>query len=222
MFEGPVGELSNRWHETEAGGAMIDDRLSNALGIVQRQVAMQHAVVLSDRALLETFVRTKDGSAFGTLLHRHGSMVLGTCRRVLKHSHDAEDACQATFLILAQKAGTIRQRDSLAAWLHGVACRVAQRLRRDLARRAPPHHARSGRGARRHDRGRHLARRAGASSTKSCSGCPTAIALRWCFAIWKGKPRTRRPGSSVGPIPSCAAGWTEVVSVCAGGCCAEG
>jgi RNA polymerase sigma factor (sigma-70 family) len=114
---------------------MIQNRLGDALAAIRKQVALQEADGVSDRALLDAFVCTKDGSAFETLLHRHGAMVLNVCRRMLRHSHDAEDACQATFLILAQKASAIRQRDTVAAWLHGVAYHVAQRLRRDIARR---------------------------------------------------------------------------------------
>src|SRR5262249_15071907 len=78
----------------------------------------------------------RDEAAFAALVHRHGAMVLGACRRVVRNPHDAEDACQATFLILAHKAASIRKRDALGSWLHGVACRVARDLRAKLARRA--------------------------------------------------------------------------------------
>src|SRR5947209_5921500 len=79
----------------------------------------------ADRELLERFVASRDEAAFEALLHRHGPMVLGVCRRVLSSSHDAEDAFQATFLVLARKAGSIRQRVSIGPWLHGVASRLA-------------------------------------------------------------------------------------------------
>src|SRR5207244_3173326 len=66
---------------------------------------------------------------------RHGAMVLNVCRRVLANDADAEDACQATFLILARKARSIRNKDSVSSWLHGVACRAASTLRRQIVRR---------------------------------------------------------------------------------------
>ena len=88
---------------------------------------------LSDGQLLDEFVsrRGSDGSeaAFEALMHRHGPMVLRICRRVLHDPQDAEDAFQATFLVLAHRAGSIRRRDSLASWLFGVSQRVAAQAR---------------------------------------------------------------------------------------------
>src|SRR5262245_52205250 len=92
----------------------------------------------SDRQLLERFTTARDGSseaAFEVLVRRHGPMVLRVCRNVLKDWNDAEDAFQATFIVLARRCGSIRRRDSVESWLFGVACRVASRARVEAARR---------------------------------------------------------------------------------------
>lgn len=88
-----------------------------------------------DRQLLHRFVHDKDEAAFAELVRRYGPMVLGVGRRVLSDWHDAEDAFQATFLVLARKSGLIRRPELLANWLYGVAHRVAVRARIRAARR---------------------------------------------------------------------------------------
>jgi RNA polymerase sigma factor (sigma-70 family) len=90
---------------------------------------------LTDGQLLERFVASRDETVFEALVERHGPMVLQICRGMLGHSHDAEDAFQATFLVLARRAGSIRKHDSAASWLFGVARRIAARARVDAARR---------------------------------------------------------------------------------------
>lgn len=85
----------------------------------------------SDAELLQKFTASRDEAAFRELIARHGPLVMGVCVRVLAHQQDAEDAFQAAFVVLAKRAGRIRQRDSLAAWLYGVAYRVSI----DVARR---------------------------------------------------------------------------------------
>jgi RNA polymerase sigma-70 factor (ECF subfamily) len=80
---------------------------------------------VSDRDLLGRFVATKDETSFAALARRHGPMVLGVCRRVLRNHHDAEDAFQATFLVLAKKAAALVVGESLGCWLYGVAYRTA-------------------------------------------------------------------------------------------------
>ncbi|MFO0798021.1 MAG: sigma-70 family RNA polymerase sigma factor [Gemmataceae bacterium] len=86
-------------------------------------------------------VAAADEAAFRVVAERHGPMVFGVCARLLGNRHDAEDALQATFLVLARRAGAVRKSESLASWLHGVARRVALRLRRADRRRAAREHA---------------------------------------------------------------------------------
>ena len=87
------------------------------------------ATNVSDAELLERFVSCRDEAAFAALMARHGPMVFGVCRRLLRHAQDAEDAFQATFLILVRKAASIGKRELLGNWLYGVAIRVASRAR---------------------------------------------------------------------------------------------
>jgi polysaccharide export outer membrane protein len=82
-----------------------------------------------DQQLLDLIIQAADETSFTELVRRHGPMVLGVCRRVLKHEQDAEDAFQATFLVLTKRAASLRNRQSLGAWLFGVARHVALRLR---------------------------------------------------------------------------------------------
>src|SRR5260370_29753248 len=89
----------------------------------------------SDAVLLGRFVRHSKETAVTTLVARHGPMVLAVCRRLLSNSHDAEDVFQATFLTLARNAASIRRPESLPAWLHGVALRLARKARAAAARR---------------------------------------------------------------------------------------
>lgn len=90
---------------------------------------------MTDAELLERFAATHEEAAFEALVRRHGPMVLRVCRRVLGHVHDADDAFQATFIVLAQKAGTIVEAQALPGWLHGVAYRIALRTRSRSNRR---------------------------------------------------------------------------------------
>jgi RNA polymerase sigma factor (sigma-70 family) len=89
----------------------------------------------SDRHLLSAFATHHDQEAFAALVARHGPMVFRVCRRVLHQEQDAEDAVQATFLVLARQAGSIRKQEAVAQWLHGVALRTARMARRSAERR---------------------------------------------------------------------------------------
>ncbi len=92
------------------------------------------AETMSDRELLERFIAGQDEAALAAIVARHGRLVRAVCRRVLRQDADADDAFQATFLILLRKAGSIGKRESLASWLHGVAHRVSLRAKAELNR----------------------------------------------------------------------------------------
>src|SRR5262245_12302251 len=100
-----------------------------------RQVAGTSSDEVGDSDLLERFIQHQDEAAFDTLLQRHGRLVLGVCRSFLSDSHDAEDAFQATFLVLVRSAKSVRKQSSLSSWLYGVAYRTALKARAAAARR---------------------------------------------------------------------------------------
>jgi RNA polymerase sigma factor (sigma-70 family) len=96
---------------------------------LDKMLAARRAEELADELLLERFAGAGDEAAFAALVERYGGMVLGVCRRVLERVDEGEDAFQATFLVLARKARTIRKRQALASWLFGVAHRLALKAR---------------------------------------------------------------------------------------------
>jgi cytochrome c peroxidase len=107
----------------------------SVLRSIRRLVEDESARHLSDQHLLRQFSDRRDEAAFGILLRRHGPMVLNVCRGVLGNRADAEDAFQATFLILARKAASIRKSESVGSWLYGVAYRTALKARARSAAR---------------------------------------------------------------------------------------
>src|SRR6266852_3836078 len=115
---------------------MRNGQLDSVLHYIRSLLAAGQTRELPDRELLQRFVTLRDEAAFSAIVERHGPVVMGVCRRTLRSEHHAEDACQATFLVLARKAGSIRKRESLGCWLYRVAYRVARKLRADIKRRA--------------------------------------------------------------------------------------
>jgi RNA polymerase sigma-70 factor (ECF subfamily) len=109
--------------------------LRHAVGRLTRTVALPGLPARSDGRLLGDFIARRDEAAFAELLRRHGPMVFGVCRRALANRHDAEDAFQATFLVLARKARSLARREAVAGWLYGVALRTARKARALNARR---------------------------------------------------------------------------------------
>src|SRR5579883_1950949 len=94
-----------------------------------RHLRARHGDPSTDHELLQRFVTHREESAFTALVERHAAMVLGLCRSILRNHHDAEDIFQATFLVLARKAGSIRKGESVGSWLYAVAYRLAHKLR---------------------------------------------------------------------------------------------
>ena len=105
------------------------------LRYLARALAGYPADQRTDDQLLELYRARRDEAAFAALVARHGPLVLGVCGRLLRHREDAEDAFQATFLVLARQAGSIRSAEALRGWLYGVASRLAGRMRVTAARR---------------------------------------------------------------------------------------
>jgi RNA polymerase sigma factor (sigma-70 family) len=118
------------------GPHMADPSRHAWLGQVRQVLTEQQLEQASDQELLQRFVATQDELPFAALLRRHGALVLGVCRRVLRREQDAEDACQATFLALARQAATLPPHPSLGGWLYRVARRSAVKLQLAEQRRA--------------------------------------------------------------------------------------
>ena len=109
---------------------MTTARASAVLRHIRGLAACTEAGWRPDHQLLQRFAQGQDREAFALLVRRHGPLVLGVCRRILHNPHDADDAFQATFLVLARKAGSIGRRDSIGSWLYQVARNVAMKARK--------------------------------------------------------------------------------------------
>jgi RNA polymerase sigma factor (sigma-70 family) len=115
---------------------MASGQSATVLGYLRRFVGRPSAAEALDEQLLSRFIATREEAAFEALVLRHGPMVLGVCRRIVLNPADAEDAFQATFLVLARRAGSIRQPERLGNWLYGVANRTARAARNATRLRA--------------------------------------------------------------------------------------
>lgn len=108
--------------------------MNQLLRHLRRAALLREGADVTDGQLLELFLARRDADAFAALVRRHGRMVYGVCRRVVGNHHDAEDAFQATFVVLVRKAASVRPRERVGHWLHGVAYRTALKMR-EMARR---------------------------------------------------------------------------------------
>src|SRR5436305_8490495 len=114
---------------------MATAQMDTVIRRLRRAALRQDGASRTDGQLLASFIEQKDEAAFEALVRRHGPMVFGVCRRVVHNHHDAEDAFQATFLVLARKASSVRPRERVANWLHGVALRTAMKAKAMTAKR---------------------------------------------------------------------------------------
>lgn len=117
------------------GKNMAKSQLSEVNLHLRRSILSQDGAGLTDGRLLEEFISCRDEAALAALVRRHGPMVWSVCRRVLRDHHEAEDAFQTAFLVLARKAASIVPREMVANWLYGVAHRTALKARATVARR---------------------------------------------------------------------------------------
>src|SRR6202048_3405332 len=114
---------------------MATGQMREILQDLRKALHQREQTDLSDGQLLERFVSRREEAALEVLVRRHGPMVGGGCRRLLRSHHDAEDAFQATFLVLVRRAASIASRELLANWLYGVAHQTALKARATAARR---------------------------------------------------------------------------------------
>jgi RNA polymerase sigma factor (sigma-70 family) len=114
---------------------MVNNQICEVLQHLRQAGLLLDGPGLTDGQLLEDYLRRREEAALAALVRRHGPMVWGVCRRVLRNYHDAEDAFQATFLVLVRKAASVVPREMVANWLYGVAHQTALKARATTARR---------------------------------------------------------------------------------------
>jgi RNA polymerase sigma factor (sigma-70 family) len=131
----PVWNYGGKTGFPAEDGSMTETAASPILRALRRLSDEQRLAGLSDQALLQRFLDRRDPAAVQVIIRRHGPMVLDVCRAVVPSDADAEDAFQATFVVLIHQARGVRKAASLASWLHGVAYRTALKARADFARR---------------------------------------------------------------------------------------
>ncbi|AWM41831.1 ECF RNA polymerase sigma factor SigE [Gemmata obscuriglobus] len=174
----------------------------------------------TDGELVARFAGTGDPDAFAQLVRRHGPTVLAVCRRVTGHRHEAEDAFQATFLVLARRASELDSPDTVGGWLFGVAVNTARAARRRSARRAaresltgsPPDRDRDGRGS------AHPIRSRTSTPARRWPSCPSGTAPWWSRATCGASPSRRWRVSSVCRSGPCTAGSRPPAGCSPGGC----
>lgn len=110
-------------------------QISDVVQHLRRAILQHDEAGVTDGQLLGRFIEQSDEAAVAALVRRHGLMVWGVCRRILRTHHDAEDAFQATFLVLVRKAGSVRKREMVGNWLYGVAHQTALKARESAAKK---------------------------------------------------------------------------------------
>ena len=114
---------------------MANSLMSEVISHLHRAVRLRDGTGLTDGQLLEAYISRGEVAALAALVQRHGPMVWGVCRRVLRNHHDAEDAFQATFLVLVRKAASVVPREMVGNWLYGVDHQTALKARATTAKR---------------------------------------------------------------------------------------
>src|SRR5437870_2875823 len=114
---------------------MATSEMTEVIQRLRGAVFLRDGAGLSDSQLLEAYISRREEAALAAVVQRHGPMVWGVCRRVLRNYHDAEDAFQATFLVLVRRAASIASPELLANWLYGVAHQTAMKARATVAKR---------------------------------------------------------------------------------------